>query len=323
MIDITIIDKNNNIHFRFNMDIESCKVSIKCENFENSIYETTYNKIQKNSGFFISVNDEIIPQLKNPFIEVINGNDMYRESFQFNSIDLKDYSLISNSCLGWRVYEKLNTPYNSPLIGNLILNDEKYIQMCEHIESYLNSEMIFGDIRPNEEFKNITGGDRAINGNFTNMDNYPVSHHLDIDIHWIHSRRRILKFNDNGTYIFHENENNDLIPLEEFKNKWDRRVERSKGTTKICLWSASEMYNLHGRWKRKNLLERFKNLPHPSIFLTERKEEEYEDDLHIVKYIPEWENNNQVERDSGGGITWGEQKRSSSHIIDILKQKFL
>ena len=68
------------------------------------------------------------------------------------------------------------------------------------------------------------------------------------------------------------------------------------------------MYNLHGRWKRKNLLERFKNLPHPSIFLTERKEEEYEDDLHIVKFIPEWENNNQVERDSGG-VLLGENRK--------------
>ena len=323
MIDITRIDENNNIHFRFNVDIESCKVSIKCDNFDNPVFISNYDNVNIQTNFFISINSEIVPQLNNPYIELEYEGNKYKEEFKFNSTDLKGYSLISNSCLGWRVYEKLNSPYNSPLIGNLILNDEKYIRMCEHIESYLDAEITFGDIRTNEDFKNITGSDRAINANFTNMDNYPVSHHLDIDIHWIHSRRRILEFKNDGTYIFHENEQNDLIPLDEFKQRWDRRVERSKETKKIYLWSASEMYNLHGNWKRKNLIERFKNLPNPSIFLTERKEEEYEDDLHVIKYISDWENNNQIERDHGGGIIWGEQKYTSSHIVDILKQKFL
>ena len=323
MIDITRIDENNYIHFRFNVDIESCKVSIKCDNFDNPVFISNYDNVTIHTNFFISINPEIVPQLNNPYIELEYEGNKYKEEFKFNSTDLKGYSLISNSCLGWRVYEKLNSPYNSPLIGNLILNDEKYIRMCEHIESYLDAEMTFGDIRTNEDFKNITGSDRAINANLTNMDNYPVSHHLDIDIHWIHSRRRILEFKNAGTYIFHENEQNDLIPLDEFKQRWDRRVERSKETKKICLWSASEMYNLHGNWKRKNLIERFKNLPNPSIFLTERKEEEYEDDLHVIKYISDWENNNQIERDHGGGVIWGEQKYTSSHIVDILKQKFL
>lgn len=323
MITILRIDSKNHIHFKFNVDMNSCIVRVKCDNFDNPVFISNYDNVNIHTNFFISIKTEIVPQLNNPYIELEYEGNKYKEEFKFNSTDLKEYSLISNSCLGWRVYEKLNSPYNSPLIGNLILNDEKYIRMCEHIESYLDAEMTFGDIRTNEDFKNITGSDRAINDNLNNMDNYPVSHHLDIDIHWIHSRRRILEFKTNGTYIFHENEQNDLIPLDEFKQRWDRRVERSKETKKICLWSASEMYNLHGNWKRKNLIERFKNLPHPSIFLTERKEEEYEDDLHIVKYITEWENNNQIERGHGGVVIWGEQKYASSHIVDILKQKFL
>lgn len=323
MITVLKIDNKNNIHFKFNMDMDSCVVRVKCDNFNNPIYISNYNNVNSYTNFFIGIKDEIIPQINNPYIELEYEGNKYKENFEFNSIDLKGYSLISNSCLGWRVYEKLNSPYNSPLIGNLILNDEKYIRMCEHIESYLAAEMTFGEIRHNEEFKNITGKDRAINNNLTNMDNYPVSHHLDIDIHWIHSRRRILEFKKDSTYTFHENEQNDLIPLDEFKQKWNRRVERSKVTKKICLWSASEMYNLHGNWKRKNLLERFKNLPHRSVFLTERKEEEYEDDLHIVKYISEWKNNNQTERDHTGVLIWGTQQYVASQIVDILKQKFL
>lgn len=323
MITLLRIDDKNLIHFKFNEYLDSATLRVKCDNFDNPVFMSNYNNVNSHTNFFISINPELVPHLINPYIELEYKDNKYKEYFKFNSIDLKGYSLISNSCLGWRVYERLNSPYNSPLIGNLILNDEKYVRMCEHIESYLDAEMTFGDIRHNEEFKNITGTDRAINANLLNTYNYPVSHHLDIDIHWIHSHRRILQVHNDGTYTFHENEQNDLIPLDEFKQKWDRRVERSKGTKKICLWSATEMYNLHGNWKRKNLIERFKNLPHPSIFLTERKEEEYEDDLHVIKYISDWENNNQLERDHGGGIIWGEQKYTSSHIVDILKQKFL
>jgi uncharacterized protein (DUF1919 family) len=322
---IRIIEiKENKIFFNTDKNLKNVLIMVLDENFNNSIiHKTNFNEVNNGVTYFIGISNVIVPSLKKPYLKVQNGEHEYKIKFDFPKTDIKNYSIISNSCLGWRVYERFNQPYNSPLIGNLIINDDKFLRMCEHIENYLNSEMTFGDIRPNEDFKNITGSDRAINNNLPNMDNYPVSHHLDIDIHWIHNRRRTLEFNNNGVFTFNENEHNELIPLNEFKEKWYRRLKRSKGTEKICIWSASEMYNLHGNWKRKKLLERFKNIPHRSIFLTERKEEEYEDEYHIIKYLPEWEGRHQLERDKNGGLKWNDQLRNSEIIYNIIREKFL
>jgi len=323
MINILKIDENNIIHFKFNEDTDKATIRVKCDNHNNAAVTSSYNNAKSHVQWYITVSHKLIPYMINPYLELEYKGVKYKQHFKFNSMDLKGYSLISNSCLGWEVYQQLNSQFNSPLIGNLILNDEKYVRMCEHIESYLDAEMLFGDIRPNKNFWNIAGSNRAVNNNIKPPHNYPVSHHLDIDIHWIHDRKRVLEIKNNHTFIFHESNESELVTIEEIKNAWNRRVKRCKGTKKICLWSASEMYNLHGNWKRNNLIERFKNLPHPSIFLTERKEEEYEDDLHIIKYIPEWEHNSQLEIHNSGGLTWNSKFLPASYIKDILVQKFL
>jgi hypothetical protein len=149
---------------------------------------------------------------------------------------------------------------------------------------------------------------------------YPISHHLDVEIHWIHTKSKELIFK-NGVYHFRDL--SDRTPLEDYKNKWERRSQRAKNKEKIFLWSASEMFNIHGNWKRKQLIDRFKSLSHRSIFLTERPEEEFEDENHIVKFIPEWRDNNQFQRDSSGGILWNNQEDNSEIMYNIIQEKFL
>ena len=246
MINILKIDENNIIHFKFNEDTDKATIRVKCDNHNNDAVTSSYNNAKSHVQWYITVSHKLIPYMINPYLELEYKGVKYKQHFKFNSMDLKGYSLISNSCLGWEVYQQLNSQFNSPLIGNLILNDEKYVRMCEHIESYLDAEMLFGDIRPNKNFWNIAGSNRAVNNNIKPPHNYPVSHHLDIDIHWIHDRKRVLEIKNNHTFIFHESNESELVTIEEIKNAWNRRVKRCKGTKKICLWSASEMYNLHG-----------------------------------------------------------------------------
>jgi hypothetical protein len=81
------------------------------------------------------------------------------------------------------------------------------------------------------------------------------------------------------------------------------------------------MFNIHGNWKRKQLIDRFKTLPNRSIFLTERPEEEFEDEFHIIKYIPEWQNFNHFQRDPSGGTLWNNQGVNADIMYNIIKEK--
>ena len=96
-----------------------------------------------------------------------------------------------------------------------------------------------------------------------------------------------------------------------------------KNNEKICLWSSSEMFNSHGNWERKQIIDRFKSLPVRSIFLTEKKEEEFEDDLHVVKYIEKWEGNRQDDREYTGVLKWNDQLENAMEFYKIIKNKFL
>ena len=323
MVEIISIDPDNRINFRFDSSVTSCVLSVKASNFENPVFRQSYLGINPGTLFFITISHEIIPQLRGTYLEVESGDLSFSLNFEFLQTDLKGYSIISNSCLGWRVYERLNSPYNSPLIGSLILDDEKYIRLCEHTESYLSSDIKFGGVRNNEKYKEVTGRLRAINENFNVEEEYPISHHLDLDIHWIHSRERNINILEDGRYSFSETLDNAIIPLSEFYSRWQRRVERLRDTTKICIWTSSEMYNSHGNWRRKELLQRFMDLDKPSIFLTERRDEAYEDENHVIRFVPEWEGRHANERNLNGVMPWGGQWESSEIMEDIIIRKFL
>ena len=43
----------------------------------------------------------------------------------------------------------------------------------------------------------------------------------------------------------------------------------------------------------------------------------------IDRYIPEWKDHNQLQRDSSGGTLWNNQSNNSEIIHKIIKEKFL
>jgi len=322
MINIVNTTCYGKVTFSVDSDLTDVQCLIMDDNFEGEIFITKFEKLASNSNYWIKVDSTVTPHLKNTYIKITDSNNnIYTQYFEFPSNVLGNYSLIGNSCVAWRTYEVSNTFYNSPTISNLILDDEEYVRFCEHIETYLKADMILGDSKGNINYKKQTGSVRVVNTEANITNDYPISHHLDVEIHWIDNRPRKLEFN-RGVYNFKE-VLSERIPNDDFINKWKRRVERGKNTEKICLWSASEMFNAHGEWERKQLIDRFKKLPSRSIFLTERKNEEFEDDLHIVKYVPEWEGNHQEQRDGWGGIVWNNQQENAYRFFEIIKDKFL
>ena len=318
---LKIIDITNSgkITFRPEKRIENVTLTVEDNKITGTVYQIHFSEMIPEVNYFIQISTVIVPLLRDSTLTIRNGEMRYSQSIKFPSKDIGDFSIIGNSCLCWRTYERFNIPYNSPTIGNLILDDNEYLRFCEHIDTYLNTKPYLDDTKGNDKFKNITGV-RRINEVDTDVEKgYPITHHLDVEVHWIHSKERIINFNEGRYFESH----GDTIPKEEFIEKWERRVERGRNTEKIFIWSSSEFFNMHGKWERKQIIERFKNLPGKSIFLTELKEEEYEDENHIVKFVPEWGNNNQTERDEKGGLLWNDQLKNSKIIYDIIVEKFL
>lgn len=320
MINITNVSHNGRIDFYLGETLYNVTLKVKDKKYNGEVFIKEYDVLEVNIHYFININTVVIPFLRDSYVEIIHNNESFTYNIKFPEGGLGNFSLIGNSCLVWRTYEKFNSLYTSPTIGNLILDDEEYVRFCEHIDSYLSTEMTFGESKGNINFKNNCGNTRVINPDAHIPLDYPISHHLDVEIHWIHTKSRNLVFNKG---LYHFQENNDRIPLNEYKEKWERRVQKNKNTEKIFLWSASEMFNIHGNWKRKQLIDRFKSLPNRSIFLTERPEEEFEDELHIVKYFPGWKEFNQFQRDSSGGTLWNNQSGNADIMYDIIKEKFI
>jgi uncharacterized protein (DUF1919 family) len=322
MITITKITSYGEIYFSVNSILNNVEFVIKDKNFDGFVFSSNFIELKPDVNYYVCINSAIVPHLKKSYIVITDDNsNIYNIDFEFPSETLGNFSLIGNSCVVWRTYEMFNNHYNSPTIGNLILDDEEFVKFCENLEFYLNSEINFGESKGNYNFKKQTGSNRIIDLENNIPNDYPISHHFDVEVHWIHTRNRILLFN-NGTFFFKEL-NEDRIPENELYDKWERRADRSKLSDKICLWSSSEMFNIHGDWARKNLIDRFKSLPCRSIFLTERKSESFEDDLHIVKYIDDWEGFHQLQRNKTGGLTWNDQQKNGKIFYDIINEKFL
>lgn len=311
MIDCKLI--NERVYYNFDGGYKNVTIQIKIDGVDNYLNNQTYEEVFENVNYYFEIPARIFKFCKNNiiFVCIIDGVAYeYRPKPTENNFNI---SIISNSCVGWRTYERLNMKYTSPTIGNLILDDLKYLKFCEMYDFYSKVDFTFGDIRDNEKYFNQYG-------KYYFKDwKYPISHHSDIDIHWIH--------NHTDEMIIHEDGGWTLRPDKEiselhFYNKWKERELRGRGKEQIFLWSASEFYNSHGKHERKVIVDRFKSLKGKSIFLTEIKDEEFEDENHIVKYIEEWEGLNQLQV-GREGAEWNDQILNGLIFKEIIESKFL
>lgn len=217
---------------------------------------------------------------------------------------LEKYSVIANSCVGASVIErfykdkhKAFIEYNNPFIATIILNDEEFIKLCCNYDYYLSLTPIFGEPKLNTKWRLQSGSDRIVHS--TSYIKYPVYHLGDVEVHCIHDddEKHILK-------------------------KFTGRYEIGKHLERMYIWSAAEIFNLHTEEERKDLVSRFLSLKGKSIFLTNKKEEEFEDEDHISLFVEKWEGCKETSRRKDFLLSWIDQGWIADKIHEIIKDKF-
>ena len=208
------------------------------------------------------------------------------------------YSIFSNECVTW-VLHKLYYPemnemfikYTNPFISSWFPEDDQFLRLCENHKYYTSIEPRFGDpICYNWE--QISKIKRNTNAIYSNNGNYPVMFLNDIEIHWTHDK-------------------SDSLVTQKYKG----RLDYSSNYEPIFLWSDAQLFNIHTNESRNNLLRRFNKINYKTIFLTKYPEEEYRDDITIVKFIPEWAGRQQNDRNESHLLTWYD----NFHLAPIFK----
>lgn len=200
-----------------------------------------------------------------------------------------DKTVTSNSCVGYFLYVNSKVPHLTPLIGSLFLDDFMYLKFLENYDRYMSLTPEF-----------IEKYDRNIKlKGHTEVAKYYVLMKIDdIEIHWIH-------------------ESSSAVVL----SKWNRRLDRSFNKERFSIWTTSEFMQIHDDVERKELINRYCNLPEYTILLTERKEEEIYEKNHAIIFIPQWENKSQTDRHMWGFLRWNDQDLQIKTILNFLRTK--
>lgn len=172
---------------------------------------------------------------------------------------LTNYIIVSADCTGYFIYTEFYPKihpgfisYNTPLISTLIWENDHFLKLCERYDYYTSLPLTV----------------------------VPVLHSF------LGPTDTIL--DDIRVQLTHENEYAHVIDNPQTggtSKKWSGRTELGKNKIKIFLWSVEDCYRTpySSEEERRTLLERFKKLDGYSIFLTDRKEEEFEDEFHLIK----------------------------------------
>ena len=82
-----------------------------------------------------------------------------------------DFTIIANNCWGWKIYNELGIPYNSPFIG-LYINGPCFIKLLKNLRHYLGEELTFINYSKYDDKKY----------------SYPIAVlGKDIEIHFVHN----------------------------------------------------------------------------------------------------------------------------------------
>ena len=199
-------------------------------------------------------------------------------------------NLISTSCLSSWIY--FDSIFNTPLAWSLFLDDYSFLKFCENYDYYVNLVPKLRLADKNEYFSN------QLPPNHPQIP-YVVLELDDIIIHWIHT--------DN---------------IDETLDNWKRRLERSKDCEKIFIHITPEFKKIYTENERKNIINRFRNLNGFKILLTEKKDEEVDNETCVIKCFEGWVGKSQEERTNNGDCCiWYDQKNISNVIYEILKSK--
>ena len=142
-----------------------------------------------------------------------------------------NFTVISNTCVGYLILQKYNIKYNNPFIGTLFVDDYDYIKLSNNFMEYINySPLLY---IPTDNKKN----------KYTEQTNNKYYIHDLVNVPY-----PILKLNDIEIHCVHENNN------EEALNKFNKRINRLreliKNNHKIFItMSFSQFLNKHDNYE--------------------------------------------------------------------------
>ena len=87
---------------------------------------------------------------------------------------------------------------------------------------------------------------------------------------------------------------------------------------RIFTWSTSEFFNIHTDKERKEIINRFCNLPGLTVLLTEREHEAIDEKETVIKYLAGWLNASQTDRHPWGFLKWDNLAILRDRIREII-----
>lgn len=198
--------------------------------------------------------------------------------------------ILSNTCVGSFLTKFiLQSQYNNPLMGSLILDDLKYIKFCNNLQNYIEYDPVLIEPSDNSVYALQTKSKWFLHNEFKN---YPVILWNDMEIHFIHS------------------DNPDKC-LERFYVRLDRFRQSIDNNIKIfSLLSYTELVNIHD--DPQSVIDEFL-LPNELTYKVFTGPPEFKKD-HGDNYVvnQKWTNFPQCRRDSGLYVWWDQNEAIES-----------
>jgi len=158
---------------------------------------------------------------------------IFKNKCNFNNTN--DFTVISNTCVGYMILKKYNKKYNNPFIGSLVIDDNDYIKLVNNFIEYINYEpnLLIGNKQ--NKYTEQTNSKYYIHDLVKTP--YPIILLKDIEIHCVH-------------------EENDKIALDKFKRRMNRlkKIINNKNNIFITM-SFSQFLNKHDNYQE--LIDKF------------------------------------------------------------------
>ena len=219
---------------------------------------------------------------------------------------LDKFTIVANSCVGYQVFSAISgkhiteIEYTNPFIASLFLSDRDFVKLSSSYDKYLSNTPVLEEPYADNPWYRQTGCSRLTCPTQFPI-NYATMHLGDIEVHWIHKA---------------------FVDAPKMLDKFKKRHLKSIGLQRIFVWSAAEIFNTHSEYCREFLLDTYLSSPDRSVFLTNRRSEVFEDDLHTSVFISEWENCNEEERRVDGVLAWGDQAFIARRLKEEIEFKF-
>ena len=211
-----------------------------------------------------------------------------------------NFTVISNTCVGFIIFKEFDKKYNNPFIGSLIIDDNDYIKLSNNFMEYINYEPVL--YIPNNEKPNKYT--EQTNSKYYIHDlvktPYPILLLKDIEIHYVH-------------------EDNDQVTLDKYYKRINRLKNICNNNHKIFITlSFTEFLNKHDDYELMidKFLEKSNNTNIIKLFIgpPEFYKQKYGKNYMIIN---EWSNFN-FDRNNSNIFISNNQNLSKDKLTQLI-----